>query len=50
MPKKKGFRRKDGDAASESVESALHREKFGTIAQLPNGLSEKVCSIGVINT
>jgi hypothetical protein len=31
MPKKKGSRRKYGKAASKSVESALHREKLGTL-------------------
>jgi Family of unknown function (DUF6496) len=31
MPKKKGSRRKYGEAASKSVESALHREKLGTL-------------------
>jgi hypothetical protein len=31
MPKKKSSRRKYGEAASTSVESALHREKLGTL-------------------
>jgi len=31
MPKKKGSRRRYGKAASKSVESALHREKLGTL-------------------
>jgi hypothetical protein len=31
MPKKKGSKRKYGPAASKSVESALHREKLGTL-------------------
>jgi hypothetical protein len=31
MPKKKGSRRKYGEAASKSVESALHREKLGKL-------------------
>ena len=31
MPKKKSSRREYGKAASESVESALHREKLGTL-------------------
>lgn len=31
MPKNKGSRRKYGEAASKSVESALHREKLGTL-------------------
>jgi len=31
MPKNKGSRRKYGEAASNSVESALHREKLGTL-------------------
>jgi hypothetical protein len=31
MPKKKGSRRKYGKAATKSVESALHREKRGTL-------------------
>ena len=31
MPKKKGSRRKYGEAASKSVENALHREKLGTL-------------------
>ncbi|MGA2509989.1 MAG: DUF6496 domain-containing protein [Candidatus Acidiferrales bacterium] len=31
MPKKKGSRREYGEAASKSVESALHREKLGTL-------------------
>jgi Family of unknown function (DUF6496) len=31
MPKKKGSRRKYGEAASRSVGNALHREKLGTL-------------------
>jgi uncharacterized protein DUF6496 len=31
MPKKRRSRRKYGEAASKSVESALHREKLGTL-------------------
>ena len=31
MPKKKGSRRKYGEAVSKSVENALHREKLGTL-------------------
>ncbi len=31
MPRKKGSERKCDEAASESVESALHREKLGTL-------------------
>ena len=31
MPKRKGSRRKYGEAASKSVESALHREKLGSV-------------------
>jgi hypothetical protein len=31
MPRKKGSRRKYGQAASKSVKKALHREKLGTL-------------------
>lgn len=41
MPKKKGSRRKYSEAASKSVESALHREKLGT---LRSGKGGKVTS------
>ncbi|MGD1211788.1 MAG: DUF6496 domain-containing protein [Candidatus Acidiferrales bacterium] len=38
MPKKKGSRRKYGKAASKSVESALHREKLGTLRSGKGGV------------
>lgn len=38
MPKKKGSRRKYGEAASKSVESALHREKLGTLRSGKGGI------------
>ncbi len=44
MPKKKGSRRKYGEAASKSVESALHREKLGTLRSGKGGKGGKVTS------
>jgi len=38
MPKRKGSRRKYGEAASKSVESALHREKLGTLRSGKGGI------------
>jgi len=38
MRKKKGSRRKYGEAASKSVESALHREKLGTLRSGKGGV------------
>ena len=37
MPKKKGLRKYD-EAASESVASALHREKLGTLCSGKGGM------------
>ncbi|MGD0957908.1 MAG: DUF6496 domain-containing protein [Candidatus Acidiferrales bacterium] len=44
MPKKKGSRRKYGKAASKSVESALHREKLGTLHSGKGGKGGAVTS------
>lgn len=44
MPKKKGSKRKYGDAASKSVKSALHREKLGTLRSGRGGKGGKVTS------
>jgi hypothetical protein len=38
MSKKKGSGRKYDEAASESVESALHREKLGTLRSGKGGI------------
>ena len=43
MPKKKGLRKYD-EAASESVESALHREKLGTLYSGKGGKGGPVTS------
>jgi hypothetical protein len=44
MPKKKGSRRKYGEAASKSVASALHREKLGTLRSGKGGKAGTVTS------
>jgi len=44
MPKKKGSRRKYGKAASKSVESALRREKLGTLRSGKGGKGGVVTS------
>jgi hypothetical protein len=44
MPRRKGYRRKYGEAASKSVESALHREKIGTLRSGKGGKGGKIRS------
>jgi hypothetical protein len=44
MPPKKGSRRKYGKAASKSVESAMRREKRGTLRSGKSGKGGKVTS------
>lgn len=44
MPPKKGSRRKYGKAASKSVESAMRREKRGTLRSGKGGKGGKVTS------
>jgi hypothetical protein len=44
MPKKKGSRRKYGKAATKSVESALRREKSGTLRSGKGGKGGVVTS------
>jgi hypothetical protein len=44
MPKKKGSRRKYGKAATKSVESALRREKRGTLRSGKGGRGGVVTS------
>ncbi len=44
MPKKKGSKRKYGEAPSRSVESALHREKLGTLHSSKGGKGRVVRS------
>ena len=44
MPTKKGSRRKYGKAAGKSVESAMHREKRGTLRSGKGGKGGKVTS------
>lgn len=44
MPKKKSSRRKYSKAAGKSVESALHREKIGTLLSGKGGKGGKVTS------
>jgi Family of unknown function (DUF6496) len=44
MPTKKGSSRKYGKAAGKSVESAMHREKRGTLRSGKDGKSGKVTS------
>ena|SRR5271168_2242959 len=44
MPTKKGSRRRYGKAAGKSVESAMHREKRGTLRSGKGGKGGKVTS------
>ena len=44
MPAKKGSRRKYGEAASRSVESAMRREKRGTLRSGKGGKGGRVTS------
>jgi Family of unknown function (DUF6496) len=44
MPTKKGSSRKYGKAAGKSVESAMHREKRGTLRSGKDGKGGKVTS------
>jgi hypothetical protein len=44
MPARKGSRRKYGEAASRSVESAMRREKRGTLPSGKGGKGGKVTS------
>jgi hypothetical protein len=44
MPRRKGYRRGYGEAASKGVESALHREKIGTLRSGKGGKGGKIRS------